>query len=124
MNDAHNALDVNNGQQACRRYIYTIVADPRHPHCTTYILLPTLLRSILLSRCATFPRQLVRPRIAILFLLPRVYFSPFFFILKAGCTWSEQETPWESEQSVFRSCVTHSGPRYRRAVKNTRARTL
>lgn len=23
MSDAHNALDVNNGQQACRRYIYT-----------------------------------------------------------------------------------------------------
>jgi len=62
MNDAHNALDVNNGQQACRRYNIHNVADPRHPHCTIYILLPIPVpRSILfLSRCSTFPRRLVR----------------------------------------------------------------
>jgi len=36
-------------------------------------------------------------------------------------TWSEQETPWESEQSVFRGCVAHTASRDATA-EGTRAR--
>lgn len=86
MNDAHNALDVNNGQQACRQYIYTM-----SPILVIHIA-PPISSSLppvdpLLSRCSTFPRQLVRPRIAIIFLLPRacMYFSSsFFFYFESG----------------------------------------
>lgn len=83
----------------------------------------------LLSRCSTFPRQLVRASLSSSsFRAPCMYFSSFlsfFFILKAGYTWSEQETPWESEQSVFRGYVTHSGPRYhRRNARSVTRRTV
>lgn len=72
-------------------YIYIHnVADPRHPHCTTYILIPPLLstRSILFSLAAYHlpATSRVSPRIALslLFLLPRahvrMYVSSFFYL--------------------------------------------
>jgi len=88
-------------------------------HIAPSILLPTPVDPLPLS-LFHLPAT-ARPRIAILFLLPRacMYFS-FSFISKAEYTWSEQETPWESEQSVFRGCVTYGGPRYHRRRAITR----
>lgn len=86
MNDAHNALDVNNGQQACRRYIYTtspiLVIHITHHLYPPLVLLPPAdplslfhLPAVLLS---VHTHRYPLPPSAC------VCVCVFFFVLKAG----------------------------------------
>lgn len=91
------------------------------PSTTHTLLHPATSRSVPPFRgvsrrlsAAVVVRVLFRARVCVC-----VFFFPFFLSFRKRDTWSEQETPWESEQSVFRSCVAH-----RRAAmppQNTRA---
>lgn len=99
-NDAHNAAERT--IEECK-YAAMSIRRCRHPklsRATALILpLPPLVFLFFFS--------FLRPPLLVLLLLPLPLFRARFLFRKRD-TWSEQETPWESEQSVFHSCVAEN----------------
>lgn len=100
-NDAHNAAERT--IEECK-YAAMSIRRCRHPKLSraTALILP--LPPLVFLFFFSFLRP---PLLILLLLLPLPLFRARFLFRKRD-TWSEQETPWESEQSVFHSCVAEN----------------